>query len=202
MRNVEENEIKKELEGKGEMIKREPSIDKAVGMFNDRVKTLFDRIFPEVEKRITVRHNVKWSDTEAKQHQIKCRKYERKWLKTKKIRDKEAYKQTRRSYHNKLEFAKKNYLNMKIEEFKGDEKSLFSLTYDIIGKVKENVLPDSGTSEQELASKFCNFFVDKITNVRDRLKDNSRLVEQKKRARSARIQSGIKVLCTKDNRGK
>ena len=53
MKNVEENEIKKELEGIGEMIERESSIDKAVGMFNDRVNVLFDRIFPEVEKRIT-----------------------------------------------------------------------------------------------------------------------------------------------------
>ena len=61
------------------------------------------------------------------------------------------------------------------------EKRLFSLMYDIIGRVKENVLPDSGSSEQDLASKFCNFFVDKITNIRDRLKDNSSFVVQKER---------------------
>ena len=72
-------------------------------------------------------------------------KYERKWLKTKKKEDKEAYRQIRRGYHNKLEFAKKNYLNMKIEEFKGDGKRLFTLMYDIIVRDKDNVLPDSGT---------------------------------------------------------
>ena len=53
--------------------------------------------------------------------------------------------------------------------------------YDIIGKVKENVLPDSRTSEQDLASKFCNFFLDKIATIRDKLKDNSRFVVQKER---------------------
>ena len=58
MNNVEENKIKKELKGIREMIKIESSIDKAVGMFNNRVKVLFDSIFPDVEKRITVRHNV------------------------------------------------------------------------------------------------------------------------------------------------
>ena len=84
MKNVEENEIRKELEGIGEMTKRESSIDKAVGIFNDGVKALFNRIFPKVEKRIMVRHNMEWFDTEAKQLQIKCRKYEKKWLKTKK----------------------------------------------------------------------------------------------------------------------
>ena len=53
--------------------------------------------------------------------------------------------------------------------------------YDILGRVKERVLPDSGTSEQNLASNFCNFFVDKTTNIRGKLKDNSRFLVQKER---------------------
>ena len=48
-------------------------------------------------------------------------------------------------------------------------------------QVKENGLPDVWTSEQDLASKFCNFFVDKITNIRDRLRDNRRFVVEKER---------------------
>ena len=51
--------------------------------------------------------------------------------------------------------------------------------YDIIGRVKRNVLPDLEASEQDLACKFCNFLVDKITNIRERLKDNFRFVVQK-----------------------
>ena len=53
--------------------------------------------------------------------------------------------------------------------------------YDIIGRVKENGLPDAGTSEQDLASIFSNLFLDKITNIRDKLRDNSRFVVEKKR---------------------
>ena len=53
MRNVEDNEIERELEGIREMIKGEASIDKAVEMFNDRVKAVFGRIFLEAEKSIT-----------------------------------------------------------------------------------------------------------------------------------------------------
>ena len=52
---------------------------------------------------------------------------------------------------------------------------------DIIGRVKENVLSDAEISEQDLASKFCNFFVDKKTNILDRLRDNSRFVVEKER---------------------
>ena len=97
------------------------------------------------------------------------------------LEDKEAYRQIRRGYHNKLQFAKKNYLNMKIEGFKGNGKKLFSLMYDIIGRVKENVLPDAENSEQDLTSKFCNFLVNKVPNIRDRLRDNSRFVVEKER---------------------
>ena len=45
MRDVEEKGTEKELEEIGEVIKGESSIEKAVGMYNDRVKALFDRIF-------------------------------------------------------------------------------------------------------------------------------------------------------------
>ena len=54
MRNIEEKEMKKEMEGIEEIIKEELSIDKTIGMFNDRVMALFDIVFPEVEKRVTV----------------------------------------------------------------------------------------------------------------------------------------------------
>ena len=43
-----------------------------------------------------------------------------KWLE-----DKEANRQVRRSYHSKQEFTKKNYLNKKIEKFKGNGKKAF-----------------------------------------------------------------------------
>ena len=47
--------------------------------------------------------------------------------------------------------------------------------YGIIGKVKENSLPEDGNSEQKLASTFCHFIVDKITNNRNMLKDYNSL---------------------------
>ena len=51
--------------------------------------------------------------------------------------------------------------------------------YDIIGRVKENGLLDAGALEKDLASKCGNFFVDKIANIRDRLKDYSGFVLEK-----------------------
>ena len=66
------------------MIKGESSIDNTPGIYDDRVQALFDRMFSGIQKRVTVAQNVKWFDSEVKQHKIKCGIYEKKWLKTKK----------------------------------------------------------------------------------------------------------------------
>ena len=52
---LKRSKSKKELEEIGKLIKGESSIDKAIGMYNDRVKALFKRILPEMEKRVTDR---------------------------------------------------------------------------------------------------------------------------------------------------
>ena len=70
---------------------------------------------------------------------------------------------------------------MKIEEFKGNGQKLFSLMYDIIGRIKENWLQEAQTSEQDLTNKLCNIFVDKIANNREKLRDNRRFVLEKER---------------------
>ena len=44
--------------------------------------------------------------------------------KRKTLEDKEADKQVRKDYHNKLKFIKKNYLNQKIGKFKGNGKNI------------------------------------------------------------------------------
>ena len=74
---------------------------------------------------------------------------------------------------------------------------------DIIGRVKENVLPDSGTLEKDLAINFSSFFVGKITNIRDRLKDNNRFDVQKEREPGMLEFKWVsESYMQKDNRGK
>ena len=41
-------------------------------------------------------------------------------------------------------------------------------------------MPDDGISVEILASKFCNFFVEKITNIKNMLKDYISFVLEKK----------------------
>ena len=73
--------------------------------------------------------------------------------------------------------------------------------HDIISKVKENSLPNGRMSEKNLESKFCNFFVDKITYIRNMPKNcNSFVLDRKKELGMNKIQSSIRILCRKNNR--
>ena len=70
---------------------------------------------------------------------------------------------------------------MKIEKFKGNGEKLFDLMEDIVSKVKDNSPLEDGISEQNLATKFFNFFADKITNISNILKDYSSFVLDKEK---------------------
>ena len=66
MEDFNEGEIESELDRINDDIKGKTSIDNPVGIHNNRVMALFDRIFPEKEKKAMVRNNVKWFDSETK----------------------------------------------------------------------------------------------------------------------------------------
>ena len=108
-------------------------IANAERFYNNRVKILFDRIFPEKERRATVRYNVKWFNSKAKQFKIKCSTYDRTC--EKKVRRQESLSQQTRIHIEEL-------LNQEKRDLKVKGKILFAVTYDILGKLKQNYLSD------------------------------------------------------------
>ena len=67
MEDLNDDDIESQLDKKCSDIKGETSIDNVVGIYIDRDKVLFDRMLQEKEKMATVKHNVKWFNSEAKQ---------------------------------------------------------------------------------------------------------------------------------------
>ena len=63
-----EDEFEAELDKICNKIKGETCIGNVGGIYSNREKVLFGRIFPGKEERATVRHNVKWFDSEAKKN--------------------------------------------------------------------------------------------------------------------------------------
>jgi len=61
--------------------------------------------------------------------------------------------------------AKATYFVDKIQECSGDQKKLFQIVDKLLGRGKDNALPQY-TDAQTLAQTFNNYFVSKITNIR------------------------------------
>ena len=59
-------------------VKGETSINNVIGIHNIKVKDLFNITL--LEKRATIRHNMKQYHSETKQLKTKCRTYDKKWL--------------------------------------------------------------------------------------------------------------------------
>ena len=81
----------------------------------------------------------------------------------------EAYRKLRNKYWYEVNFAKRNYLSSKILSHKKDTKFLFKLVTDLTGCTAENPMPMSYKNE-ELSEIFADFFISKITTIRDGLK--------------------------------
>ena len=65
MEDINKGEIESKLDKICNDIKGEISIHNAVGVYNNREKALFDTIFPEIDQKTSVKHNVKWFNGEA-----------------------------------------------------------------------------------------------------------------------------------------
>jgi hypothetical protein len=69
----------------------------------------------------------------------------------------------------------KDYFSNKISEIEHDQKQLHRLTNDLMG-IKRDVILPSHHVEKLLADKFCEYFVGKISTIRDNVAATNDLV--------------------------
>ena len=75
----------------------------------------------------------------------------------------------RNRYNRMLYGAKIRRTSREVLNCKNDKKKLYNLVSNITGRVKDNPLPPR-KANTELANSFGDFFIKKITNIRDNLK--------------------------------
>ena len=68
--------------------------------------------------------------------------------------------------------SKTSTYSKEIKDCRGDTKKLYKLVYNLMGTSQENLLPDNDNPE-ELANEFADFFMDKISKIRDSLADKT-----------------------------
>ena len=67
-----------------------------------------------------------------------------------------------------IEKAKREHLSKQIQLCEGDQGKLFGIINNLIGRAKSISLP-TAESKKISADKFCDFFVTKISNIRNDL---------------------------------
>ena len=137
--------------------------------FHENARMAVDSQAPEKTKTVIVRRHNMWFTEEVKEQKRVMRRYERIWKRTKTDEDWKALCKHKKKYRNLLKTTKREMLSAKVAECKGDAKKLYQLFNNITGKVKENPMPQE-RSDQELAEEFADYFIHKITNIRDSLR--------------------------------
>ena len=100
----------------------------------------------------------------------KRRLHERLWRKTRLTVHKLAYKDCCEKVKNMIQGAKASYFRGKIDACEGDQKKLFQIVNNLLGRGKSTELPEF-SSPHILANIFNEYFVTKITDIRNSFVD-------------------------------
>ena len=143
--------------------------DDLVKTYNSELSKALEKHAPLQTKQLILRPNTEWYTEELRMAKQDRRKSERRMRKTQLIVDiKEIYHEKCRNVGKLLFRCKKEYFTNKISEIGHDQKQLYKVTNNLLGKTKETVLP-SIPDHYELANRFGDFFIGKIETIRDNL---------------------------------
>ena len=145
-------------------------LEEIVPKFNNELTCTLNELAPLKKQKINLRPKNPWYDMEVKAHKRLMRKMEKKWLKYKLESCWVAYKKCRNSYYGKLNFKKKATLRDRFAECSKDSKKIHTLVNNLTTKQQPQQWPPH-KSEEDLAEDFAQFFLDKITKIREALRD-------------------------------
>ena len=141
-----------------------------VPMLKTELSRTLDTLAPLTRRKISLRPKNPWFDSELKTHKRQMRKLEKKWLRHKTDPYWTAYKSTRNSYYSRLKTKKKATLRTKFAECNKEPKKIHTLMKNLTAKQQPVQWPEH-TSDENLVEDFANFFLEKITKIRESLKD-------------------------------
>ena len=136
-----------------------------VSTFNSQALDIVNSFAPIKSKLLKVVENAPWFDLEYKMLRQRRRKAEKNFKRTGNLEHKLEFVNLRKQTTNLALIKKKSYYATKLDECKGNTKSLFALLNKLVGKKHEAVLP-SHESTIQLAERFKFYFKDKITKIR------------------------------------
>ena len=108
-----------------------------------RIMECLDKHAPAKSKWVTVREHLPWYNNELLDIKKKKRKVERTWRKNRNVTNWLVYKKLSKSLRYAIAVAKWRYLYTEVMEATGDPRRLFKMIFQMIGRTKENPMPES-----------------------------------------------------------
>ena len=141
------------------------SLDELTTLYDTELRKLIDALAPTKTRTITIRPESEWYNESIREAKQTRRQAERLWRKTGLVVHREMYVE-KRDMVNVLIDQKTHHYQSIIAENQGNTKQLFSVVHLLLGKSKTTPLP-SNKSASELCSLFGDFFVEKISKIRN-----------------------------------
>ena len=127
-----------------------------------RMRKSLDIHAPIQTKSITIRQTNSWFMENVRSLKKAVRRREKIWHKYKTENTWLAYKIVKLTYRKALKEATTEVISGKVLECNWDSKTLYSLFNSLTGTSKENPLPTTYDSDEEMANAFVDYFMDKI----------------------------------------
>ena len=126
-----------------------------------------DQFCPLITKEIRVKDDAEWYDYRVVSLRRK-RKAERRWRRIGSDAARTLYVSARRAVVKQICTCKIEYYQHQMSQCDGDQRRTFVLLNSLIGCTLDPVMPAS-SSDDELASRFNNFFSEKISRIRSEI---------------------------------
>ena len=140
-------------------------VNHALECFNKTVTHVMD-VHAPIVKKCFIRKRTEFSNSTILDLRRSRRKYERLYRKFKNPSDLLKYKQLVVEVRKSVVSARNSYYGDNLEKHKGNTKQKFKVLKSLVGKTKNDMLPDTN-SDQDLCNDFETFFTEKIVKIRE-----------------------------------
>ena len=141
------------------------NLDGLVMQYDSCLHDILNKHAPVISRVITVRPSRPWYSPAIAEAKRLRKRLERKWRKTRLDIDRDNFKAQRLNVINLISEAKSTYYENQITQCK-DQKQMFKIVDSLLHQKLKSSLP-SHTNDLDLANKFSQYFVSKISHIRD-----------------------------------
>ena len=141
------------------------NLSEFLNSFDHSITNILDDILPLRHKKQIKRDNQPWYNEDLRDKKRHVQRREFIWRKYRQEHQREAFKIARSKYFTALHESRSKFYSTQFIEHKHDSKFLYNLVAKLTGNIAQNPLPDK--PDKILCEEFAEFFLEKITNIRD-----------------------------------